>query len=340
MKRSAGGCRQVDGWSCKYCKFTLFTWILRSIWEEAFPWWSVYRSSISSLQFTVIAHAVLPAGSFEFCGLTAWKAPVPQAEVVGCKHFLAPMVWRRPVNPATGKASVSVHIYSCARFSRLVNVACQYLVTAVETATHMQRERGKKERKNRKQCFKAQPIWLVLPSCLKNMSLCCPCACKGKQELEREVYQTVYLKLWARVGARRSGNPIRHPLCVHRSLELLPGANDATELLCFQPPPLLTRPCGGTLSSSCWSFVADPGALGRLDQSWRWARRIRDRASIPQQLRGNGALGLLPSCSYVTCTEKAATTKGNTQSTFVDKTYETLITNKVLPSNITNCPAF
>lgn len=31
--------------------------------------------------------------------------------------------------------------------------------------------------------------------------------------------------------------------------------------------------------------------------------------------------------------------KDNTQKAFVDKTYETLITNKVSPSNITNCPA-
>lgn len=148
-----------------------------------------------------------------------------------------------------------------------MKVACQYLVTAVETATHMQRERERKEGKNTKQCFKAQLIWLGLPSCLRNVSSCCPCACKGKQELKREVYQTVYLKLWARVEARTSGNPIRHPLCVHSSLELLPGTNDATKLLCFQPPPLLTKPYGGTLSSSWCSFVSDPGALGRLDWS-------------------------------------------------------------------------
>lgn len=64
-----------------------------------------------------------------------------------------------------------------------------------------------------------------------------------------------------------SGNPIRHPLCVHSSLELLPGANDATELLRFQPPPFFTKPYGGTLSSSRHSSVPDPGALGRLDQS-------------------------------------------------------------------------
>lgn len=32
--------------------------------------------------------------------------------------------------------------------------------------------------------------------------------------------------------------------------------------------------------------------------------------------------------------------KDNTQKTYVDKTYETLITNKASPSNIKNCPAF
>lgn len=208
--------------------------------------------------------------------------------------------------------------------------------------THEKGE-GKKERKSRKQCFKAQPIWLVLPSCLRNVSSCCPFACKGKQELKREVYQTVYLKLWARVGARTSGNPIRHPLCMHSSLELLPGANDATELLCFQPPPLLTKLYGSILGSSWWSFVSDPGALGRLDGSWRWARRTRDRASSHPSHSSKEAMELWGSFLPVhvqLALKKQQQQKDNTQKPFVDKTYETLITNEVLPSNLTNCPAF
>lgn len=175
--------------------------------------------------------------------------------------------------------------------------------------THEKGE-GKKERKSRKQCFKAQPIWLVLPSCLRNVSSCCPFACKGKQELKREVYQTVYLKLWARVGARTSGNPIRHPLCMHSSLELLPGANDVTELLCFQPPPhqTLWEYSGLLLVEFCfWSWgIGQAGwelKVGKKDQ------RQSIQPSIPQQQRGNGALGLLPSCSCATRIEKAATTK-------------------------------
>lgn len=44
-----------------------------------------------------------------------------------------------------------------------MNIAGQYLVIAVETARCIQRERKKKKKEERKQHFKAQPIWLYLP---------------------------------------------------------------------------------------------------------------------------------------------------------------------------------
>lgn len=74
------------------------------------------------------------------------------------------------------------------------------------------------------------------------MSLFCPCACKGKQELKREVVPNCLLEIVGKSGSQNVCESHQaYPLCTHSSLEEVPGANATTELLCFQPPPLLSR---------------------------------------------------------------------------------------------------
>lgn len=95
-----------------------------------------------------------------------------------------PLLWSRPASPATGKPCFSSYLFICLFF--LFGEYCLSIFSHCCGNSKMH-TKGKEKKEERKQHFKAQPIWLYLPLWLRNVSLFCPCACKGKQELEREV---------------------------------------------------------------------------------------------------------------------------------------------------------
>lgn len=84
-----------------------------------------------------------------------------------------------------------------------------------------------------------------------------------------------------------------------------------------------------------WSW-----GTGQAGLELKWARRTRDRApSHPSHCsKEAGAPSFLFTCNFHW--ESSNNKKRILKRLFVDMTYETLITNKVLPTNRTNCPAF
>lgn len=169
---------------------------------------------------------------------------------------------------------------------------------------------GKKEQgKNRKQYFKAQLIWLCLPVSLRNASSFCLCACKGKQELKREVVPNCLLEAVGKSGSQNIWKP--HQASSVRAQ--LPGSS-AWDKCCnraavFSTTSLSLQGLQGSLTSPRLNSLPDASALGRLDQSWGWAVRTRDTCrnlrlielDAEEYSTSHSLMQLLPTAPLLSC---------------------------------------